>query len=234
MRKAERLFQLVNLIRAHQPISAEQLAQRIGVSVRSIYRYIDDLSLSGIPLYGEPGRGYALQADFELAPLTLSQDEIAALMLGVEMLSKSTGVALAAAARSLLSKIGAVLPPHSLSPGGAALRALGETPSGHDLRHWDRLHLAIRQKHPVRLDYLSLDGTPSQRLIYPLGLFYWGGKWTVGSWCTLRAAYRDFRLDRIGALAVPSEAAAAPVEVSLQAYMSHQTEAWRQITPVGH
>lgn len=111
MRKAERLFQLVNLIRAHQPITAEQLAQRIGVSVRSIYRYIDDLSLSGIPLYGEPGRGYALQADFELAPLTLSQDEIAALMLGVEMLSKSTGVALAAAARSLLSKIGAVLPP---------------------------------------------------------------------------------------------------------------------------
>lgn len=230
MRKAERLFQLVNLIRAHQPITAEQLAQRIGVSVRSIYRYIDDLSLSGIPLYGEPGRGYFLQADFELAPLTLSQDEIAALMLGVEMLSKSTGVALAAAARSLLSKVGAVLPPHTLSPSSAALRALGETPSGHDLSHWDYLHQAIRQKRPVLLNYLSLDETPSQRLIYPLGMFYWGGKWTVGSWCALRAAYRDFRLDRINGLSDPSEATTAPTEVSLQSYISHQIEAWRQIT----
>ena len=86
MRKAERLFQLVNLIRAQQPITAEQLAQRIGVSVRTIYRYIDDLSLSGIALYGEPGRGYSLQDGFELPPLTLSQDEIAALLLGVELL----------------------------------------------------------------------------------------------------------------------------------------------------
>ncbi|MFP6847719.1 MAG: YafY family protein [Pseudomonas sp.] len=230
MRKAERLFQLVNLIRAHQPITAEQLAQRIGVSVRSIYRYIDDLSLSGIPLYGEPGRGYSLQTDFELAPLTLNQDEIAALMLGVEMLSKSTGVALAAAARSLLSKIGAVLPSHSLSPSSAALRALSEAPSGHDLRHWDRLHLAIRQKSPLLLSYLSLDNSPSQRLIYPIGLFYWGGKWTVGSWCTVRKAYRDFRLDRISALTEPNEPGAAPVEVNLDAYMRQQIEAWRQIT----
>lgn len=68
MRKAERLFRLVNLIRANQPITTEQLAQRIGVSVRSIYRYIGDLSLSGSQRYGEPGRGYILQADFELAP----------------------------------------------------------------------------------------------------------------------------------------------------------------------
>ncbi|MEE1920209.1 HTH domain-containing protein, partial [Pseudomonas asiatica] len=69
MRKADRLFQLVNLIRVHQPISAERLASRIGVSVRSIYRYIDDLSFSGIPIYGTAGVGYALDADFEMPPL---------------------------------------------------------------------------------------------------------------------------------------------------------------------
>lgn len=57
MRKADRLFQLVNLIRTHQPITAERLAERIGVSVRTIYRYIDDLSISGIPVYGESGIG---------------------------------------------------------------------------------------------------------------------------------------------------------------------------------
>lgn len=91
MRKADRLFQVVNLIRTHQPITAQQLAERIGVSVRTIYRYIVDISITGIPVYGESGIGYLMDEDFELPPLTLNQDELAALMLGVEMLSRATG-----------------------------------------------------------------------------------------------------------------------------------------------
>lgn len=233
MRKAERLFQLVNLIRAHQPISAEQLAEQIGVSVRSIYRYIDDVSLSGIPVYGEPGRGYCLQEDFELPPLSLNREEIAALLLGMEMLTKSTGASLAAAARSLLSKIGAALPAHSLQTDNAPLRAIGSTAIDQQ-RHWECVHQAIQQQQALQLDYLSLDEQRTQRLIQPLGLFYWGGKWTLGSWCYWRGAYRDFRLDRIQSLAPPADSPALPATVNLGAYMRYQAEQWRLQMALAH
>lgn len=224
MRKADRLFQLVNLIRSHQPITAGQLAERIGVSVRTIYRYIDDLSVSGIPIYGEPGVGYALDEDFELPPLTLTHDEIAALMLGVEILSRSTGNDLAAAAETLLSKIGAVLPPHSFEPTRTPVRALGDILNNQSLRHWNNLYRAIQQQQAVTIVYLSLNEQLSQRIVFPLGLFYWGGKWTVGTWCILRNAYRDFRVDRIQNLDFASDVEFPDLEISLDLYTKFQLE----------
>ncbi|MBD1833289.1 YafY family transcriptional regulator [Cyanobacteria bacterium FACHB-472] len=224
MRKADRLLQLVNLIRSHQPITAGQLAERIGVSVRTIYRYIDDLSVSGIPVYGEPGVGYALDEDFELPPLTLTPDEIAALMLGVEMLSQSTGTNLAAAAKTLLSKIGAVLPPRSFDPTRTPVRALGEILNDQSLRHWNDLYRGIQQQQAVTIVYLSLSEELSQRVVFPLGLFYWGEKWTVGTWCILRNAYRDFRVDRIQNLDFASGVQFPDQEISLDSYTKFQLE----------
>ena len=223
MRKADRLFQLVNLIRAHQPITAEQLAERIGVSVRTIYRYIDDISVSGIPVYGESGIGYVMNEDFELPPLTLNQDELAALMLGVEMLSRSTGDDLAAAAKTLLSKIGAVLPPRSFDPTRTPVRALGESFDDQSLKYWNNLYRAIQQKRAIRIVYLSLSEQLSQRVIFPLGLFYWGGKWTVGTWCNLRNSYRDFRVDRIKSLDFASDVESSE-QITLEAYTNFQLE----------
>lgn len=224
MRKADRLFQVVNLIRSHQPITAEQLAERIGVSVRTIYRYIDDLSVSGIPVYGEPGVGYTLDEAFELPPLTLTQDEIAALMLGVEMLSKSTGTDLAAAAKTLLSKIGAVLPPHSFDPTRTPVRALGEILNDQSLRHWNDLYRGIQQQQAVEIVYLSLNEQRSERVVFPLGLFFWGEKWTVGTWCILRKAYRDFRVDRIQQLGFALDIERPDQEISLDLYTEFQLE----------
>ncbi|MBD2258292.1 YafY family protein [Pseudanabaena sp. FACHB-2040] len=224
MRKADRLFQVVNLIRSHQPITAERLAERIGVSVRTIYRYIDDLSLSGVPVYGEPGVGYALNEDFELPPLTLTQDEIAALMLGVEMLSQSTGTDLAAAAKTLLSKIEAVLPPRSFDPTRAPIRALGEILNNQSLKHWNDLYRGIQQQQAVKIVYLSLNEQLSQRAVFPLGLFYWGEKWTVGTWCILRKAYRDFRVDRIQHLDFALDVELPDQEISLDLYTKSQLE----------
>jgi predicted DNA-binding transcriptional regulator YafY len=224
MRKADRLFQLVNLIRSHQPVTAEQLAERVGVSVRTIYRYIDDLSVSGIPIYGEPGVGYTLDENFELPPLTLTHDEIAALMLGVEMLSRSTGADLEAAAKTLLSKIGAVLPPRSFDPTRACIRSLGNFFNDQSLRYWNDLYRAIQQQQAVRIEYLSLNEELSQRIILPLGLFCWGSKWTVGTWCTLRETYRDFRIDRIQDLNFASNFEFPSQEINLDTYTEFQLE----------
>lgn len=229
MRKADRLFQLVNLIRVHQPITAERLASRIGVSVRSIYRYIDDLSFSGIPIYGTAGVGYALDADFELPPLTLNTLELNALMLGMEMLSACADNELSGAARTLLSKVSASITHHKVDPGTATIRALGSTPAS-TRGHLATLRRAIENAQALQITYARLDGAASQRVIYPLGLFYWGGKWTVGSWCDSRAAYRDFRVDRIASISIAHQPLPANPALDLQAYMKHQASQWQAIT----
>ncbi|MBK5003652.1 helix-turn-helix transcriptional regulator [Pseudomonas sp. S32] len=229
MRKADRLFQLVNLIRVHQPISAERLAERMGVSVRSVYRYVDDVSVSGIPIYGTPGIGYALDADFEMPPLTLNRLEVDALMLGMEMLACTADPAMAQAANMLLSKVGATLTQHKMDSADAKVRALG----GMALKtraHLADLRTASEQQRPVQIVYTSLHGLVSQRNIYPLGLFYWGGKWTVGSWCCSKAAYRDFRVDCIESVSLAYQPAALPAGIGLKAYMQFQAKQWKAKT----
>lgn len=225
MRKADRLFQLVNLIRSHQPVTADRLAKQMDVSVRTIYRYIDDLSVSGIPVYGEPGIGYRMDEDFELPPLTLNPNELEALMLGVEMVSRSTGSDLSIAAKMLLSKIGATLPPRSIEPNQTTVRALSELPNPRTLKNWDEIYRAIQNRCAIDIVYLSLNEEMSQRLVFPLGMFYWGGKWTIGTWCLLRQSYRDFRLDRIKYLALVSGVEPPDPEISLSAYLQVQGEA---------
>ncbi|WP_457319295.1 helix-turn-helix transcriptional regulator [Stenotrophomonas sp. P5_B8] len=221
MRKADRLFQLVNLIRVRQPVTAAVLATELGISVRSIYRYMDDLSVAGIPVYGEAGIGYSLKPNFELPPLTLDASELEALQLAVEMLACSGGGHLQPAARSLLHKLQAASP--SGPPKPRIARALRAVPVS--LPCWQPLHTAVREGGTVHLRYRSLQGRLSERTVLPLGLFHWGQHWTLGSWCALRQDYRDFRLDQIESL---SNAAplTVPEHVALEAYLQHQQSAW--------
>ncbi|MCC4591915.1 YafY family transcriptional regulator [Xanthomonas campestris pv. cannae] len=224
MRQAERLFQLVNLIRVRQPVTAAVLAAELGLSVRSIYRYLDDLSLGGIPVYGEAGIGYRLDPAFALPPLALSGEEVEALHLAVEMLACSGGGHLQPAARALLHKLQAAMPTLATPPRVAS--ALRAEPVA--LPCWQALHAAIAQHRSVRLRYRSLQDETSERTVLPLGLFHWGQHWTLGSWCELRGAYRDFRLDRIEAVQPCATPMPVPVHEALDAYLQHQRAAWAQ------
>ena len=230
MRKADRLFQIVNLVRSHQPITAEKLAERIGVSVRTVYRYIDDLSLSNIPIYGEAGVGYRLREGFELPPLTLTSEEMEALLLGVEMVSVSTGKKLPIAAKGLLHKIEAALSDRERVDCKTKIRALNVTDRAHISQLWDELREAIQATNIICFCYETLEGVKSERTVYPLGLFYWGGKWTLGAWCTLRSAFREFRIDRIAKLRITARTFQNTAAVNLQAYMRHQSANWAEQT----
>jgi predicted DNA-binding transcriptional regulator YafY len=226
MSKSDRLFQLTNLLRAYQPVTAKQLAEKMMLSERTIYRYIDDLSVSGIPVYGEPGVGYRLTEGFELPPLHLTALELEALVLGVNLVTTRTGENLSQAAHSLLSKIEASLPlDHELQKENQSVALAPYSFYDEKIRKkWDLVHLAIKDKAQLQLYYLSLDNQESDRVIYPLGLFYWGGVWTLGAWCFLRKAYRNFRVDRIEDIAVSSEILPVPKHVSLSDYVQAQKE----------
>lgn len=224
MRKADRLFQLVNLIRRQQPVSAAALAEQLQVSVRSVYRYIDDLSVSGVPVYGEPGIGYSLQPGFELPPLHLSPEEVDALQFAVTILSRIAGHEMAGAARSLSAKILASLPDERRHP-EPALFSYAMGLSDQHKGFWEQLRQAISAGQWVSVVYCSLQGHLSERKIFPLGLFYWGGKWTLGGWCALRADYRDLRVDLIQQLSSCASPLSLPEKVNLAAYINYQSSA---------
>ncbi len=197
MRKADRLFQLTNLIRAKQPITADKIASELDVSVRTIYRYIDDLSASGIPIYGITGIGYQLDKDFELPPLNLSEKELESLLLGMKMVTAWSGIELSGAAKSLTAKIQAVLPKDMIDDYSDVVFAPDFVHNKQQKTLWEDIHHAIKKLNPINIHYISLDEVNSKRVLYPLGLVYWGSKWTLAAWCTKRQDFRSFRIDRI-------------------------------------
>ncbi|WP_314926778.1 HTH domain-containing protein, partial [Aeromonas piscicola] len=132
---------MTNLLRAHQPLTARELAERLCVSERTIYRYVDDLSLAGIPVYGEAGLGYRLSEGFELAPLQLSNAELEALITGVNLVAVLTGKGLADPARALLAKIEAALPERGPGRGQIpVVRVPDYRTARPEYVRWDKLH----------------------------------------------------------------------------------------------
>jgi predicted DNA-binding transcriptional regulator YafY len=205
MRRADRLFRLVQLLRGGRLMTARRLAERLEVSERTVYRDVRDLLLSGVPIEGEAGVGYVLRAGFDLPPLMFDAAEIEAVVLGVRMARAWGGTRLAAAAEEALRKIGAVLPPglrarvdrtRLFAP---AYHLAPDAPQRADL---DQLQAALDGGRRVHFTYCDEAGRGSARQVQPLGLFFWGGVWTLAAWCELRQDFRSFRVDRMTALAL--------------------------------
>src|SRR5437899_1479879 len=111
MRRADRLFQIVQRLRRRGVTTAAQLAQALEVSERTVYRDVRDLQLSGVPILGEAGVGYALPRGFDLPPLMFTEEELEALVVGARMVQAWGDQKLARAAEDALSKIETVVPP---------------------------------------------------------------------------------------------------------------------------
>ncbi|MGH8807461.1 MAG: helix-turn-helix transcriptional regulator [Noviherbaspirillum sp.] len=201
MRRADRLFQIAQYLRGRRLTTAKQLADWLSVSERTIYRDIRDLSLSGVPVEGEAGVGYRIKAGYDLQPLMFSPDEIDALVIGMRMVQAWGGPQLAASGAAALAKITLALPKDKRAfVEATALFA----PSFHiDPLHGERLEQirqAISQRCKLQLDYTDAGGNASQRIIWPLALYFWGGTWSIAAWCEMRADFRNFRLDRVRSL----------------------------------
>ncbi len=198
MRRADRLFRLVQLLHPQRDVTAKTLAEKLEVSERTIYRDMQDLSLSGVPIISEAGRGYRLMPGFQLPPLMFDEEEITSLLLGIRMIKAWTDKDLAKAAERALEKIQAVIPVHLQT------ELNKEELLVPDFHHRDEeqetlgaIRQAIKGLQLINIHYQREDGEKSTRCVQPLGLFYWGSKWTFVGWCELRDDFRHFRLDRI-------------------------------------
>ncbi|MCU7920506.1 MAG: YafY family transcriptional regulator [Candidatus Thiodiazotropha sp. (ex Epidulcina cf. delphinae)] len=201
MRRADRLFRITQELDTERYVTAQTLAALLEVSQRTIYRDIDDLSASGVPIEAVTGTGYRLCQGFRLPPLMFEDEELTALLLGMRMVQSWSDRGHAAAASRALRKVKAVLP-ERLRP--VLDREALLVPDFHvpdQIREYVALlRKAITEQRKVRIAYRREDGAPSERVLWPLGLFYWGQKWTLGAWCELRGSFRHFRLDRIDTL----------------------------------
>lgn len=225
MRKAERLFQLVNHLRSRrQVVTATQLAEALEVSERTIYRDIQALSLSGIPIEGEAGVGYRLRPDFNLPPIMFELDELEAIRFGVRMVQAWAGPELAQSATNALEKIQAVLPEathHALHKHVEQL----VVPDIHRevaSQYSDEIRHAVKQNRKLSLEYQDESGKHSSRVVWPFGLVYWGSTWTLVAWCELRDDYRMFRLDRVQSLSVLEQLFEPEEDKNLEHYLSLQ------------
>jgi len=207
MRRADRLFELIQLLRGRKLSTAQWLAERLEVSLRTVYRDIADLKLQGLPLEGEAGVGYRLRPGFDLAPLMFSAPEAEALVACVRLAKSRLDEGLAREAERGLSKIMAVLPEASrLIAEQVPLYGLS-APLDPVLRlHLAALRDASTRKRKVQMAYTDEGGGTTDRLIRPLGCFFWGAVWTLAAYCELRADFRHFRIDRVRALCVLDEA----------------------------
>jgi predicted DNA-binding transcriptional regulator YafY len=201
MRRADRLFRIVQHLRGRRLTTAGFLAARLGVSLRTVYRDVRDLSLSGVPVEGEAGVGYRLRAGFDVPPLMFTLNEIEALAVGARMVEAWGGPVLADSARSAIEKIVAALPAERrLAVEQTRLYAPGFHVDAKAMQRLEAVRDAIGARCVLRLDYRDANGKPSAREIWPLALYFWGGAWTVGAWCESREDFRNFRVDRIAAL----------------------------------
>jgi predicted DNA-binding transcriptional regulator YafY len=199
MRRADRLFQIIQLLRRRRSATtAAQIADRLEVSERTVYRDIRDLMLAGTPIDGEAGVGYRIRPGYDLPPLMFDRDEIQALVLGARIVRQFGDPALARASESILAKAATVVP-KDLQP------MLEETKLfvprlSIAARSADGLAIAreaLVARRRLRFRYANERGDASERTVRPLGVFFWGRTWTLAAWCEMRTAFRNFRLDRI-------------------------------------
>lgn len=198
MRRADRLFQIVQLLRGGRLVTARMLADKLEVSERTIYRDIVDLQGSGVPVEGEAGVGYIMRDGYDLPPLMFTRDEIAALVAGARMVRAWGGLSMARAAEEALVKIGAVLPDakRPTVEATAIFAPSFEFPEA-QRETLDLLDRSIDRSEKLAIDYTDAKGDATQRTIRPLGLYFWGKVWTLLAWCELREDFRGFRVDRI-------------------------------------
>lgn len=225
MRRADRLFRIVELLRRQRVTTARALAADLEVSERTIYRDIADLMASGVPIRGEAGVGYGLERGYDLPPLMFTVDQLEALILGARMVESWGGDDLATAAREVLAKVELVLPGHLRRRlENTALFVPDYGPGLPGTEQLAGLRLALREQRRAAITYVDGEDRRSERVITPLGVFFWRRVATVGAWCELRSDFRNFRVDRIERLTVLEGVVAPTPGRTLQDYYRAMAE----------
>lgn len=207
MSRAARLLDLMQSLRGRRrPVTAETLAEKLGISKRSVYRDIATLIAQGATIEGEAGLGYVLREGYFLPPLAFDDDEIDAIVLGLRWVSRHGDPVLAEAARQSLAKIAAVLPGELRDAiESDRIFAAGDPVVPVTTIDVETVRDAIRRSHKLEIRYRDGKDVQTTRVIWPISLAFFNGVWLVVAWCETREDFRHFRADRIEQARTPGE-----------------------------
>jgi predicted DNA-binding transcriptional regulator YafY len=200
VRRADRLFQIVQHLRARRLTTAAQLSDWLGVSQRTVYRDIRDLSLSGVPVQGEAGVGYRIDRAYDLTPLMFTPDEVEAVVIGLRMAEAFAGPSLRSAARMALDKVALALPqqrrmeieePQLYAPTFHIDPALGE--------RVELVRQSIAARRKLDVSYRDKKEQETRGVLRTLALYFWGTGWSLAAWRESRKDFRSFWLHKMSA-----------------------------------
>lgn len=203
MNRIDRLHAILTHLQSKKKVTAQEMADRFNISLRTVYRDVKALDESGVPVIGEAGSGYTIMEGYRLPPVMFTQEEASALLLGAKLAEQFTDGSVKRHFDAALFKIKAVL----RSTDKEYVDNLTEhievltryTPdSDSPQQHLSQLQQAVVHKRIVQVHYRSnLKEEVTRRRVEPIGLLYYGGAWHLIGWCHLRNDYRDFRLSRM-------------------------------------
>lgn len=207
MRRSDRLFQIVNYLQGRRlAVTAREIAEELGVCVRTVYRDMSDLVLSGVPVRAETGVGYMIDRDYHLPPLVFDVEEIEALVLGAAMVGSWSDEEMAGTARRALDKIKAALPEKQRA---VIYETALFSPQSSRKVPWSvdfgAVRRAVRSKNKLAIRYTNENGERTERVIRPLAMAFFAPVWLLLGWCEMREDFRNFRLDRIESMEVLGE-----------------------------
>ena len=225
MRRADRLMKVVHFLRQRrQVVTAKRIAEEFDICTRTVYRDIQDLIGSGVPISGEAGVGYMIDKEYYLPPITFDADELEAIALGISMVRQWTDEKFAAKGNSAFEKIQAALPAKLQ---GELEQITTYSISTHPLLPWtvsySDLRECIRARRKIRIEYSDQAERKTSRTLRPLALIFASPVWMLASWCEKRNDFRHFRLDRIRSLQFGEEIFDDDPDKNLEAYMRHES-----------
>jgi len=204
MRRTERLFQIIQILRRkNAPVTGQELATELETSLRTLYRDMAELIAQRVPIRGEAGTGYVLDAGFDMPPLMLTTDELEAAVLGARWVAARGDVRLARGAEDLIAKL-SVAVPADLQP---VILDSGLLPVSFRRRSEDSFDVAvvreaIRSQKKIDMDYADEAGRVTRRTVWPFLIAYSDDIRMMCAWCELREDFRHFRTDRVRSIAL--------------------------------
>ena len=220
MRRADRQIKLVHFLRQRRrAVTAQRIAEQFGICTRTVYRDIQDLMDSGVPIMGEAGVGYVIDKQYYLPPVTFDADELEAIGLGISMVRQWTDENFAEKASNAFEKIQAVLPANL--QGELQQITTFSMPNRPELPwtvSFSGLRECIRKRRKIYIEYGDEAGRETSRTLRPLALVFFSPVWLLTSWCEKREDFRHFRLDRIKAVQYTEDVFADEQDKNLDAY----------------
>lgn len=233
MNRIDRLHAILTHLQSKRLVTAQEIADRFNISLRTVYRDVKALDESGVPVIGEAGSGYTIMEGYRLPPVMFTQEEAAAMLLGGKLAAHMTDASVKKHFESALFKIKAVLRTTDkeqmdmLADHIEVLRSRvpeEETPS----QHLTALQKAIADKRCIFIKYQTgFTEESSERVIEPIGLCHYSANWHLIGWCRLRNGYRDFRVSRIQRLQIKDEQYDISIHPSLKDYLNNMAHSYQ-------